>query len=83
MRTIAIDEAGKRLDELADSAAAGDEVILMRDDKPVAKIVSTAAAQDAALASRPSLRDIQPTSVGAVLRPLTQDDDILGEMLEQ
>jgi hypothetical protein len=29
-----------------------------------------------------SVLDIPPVSVGAVLRPLTSDDDILGEMLE-
>lgn len=33
--------------------------------------------------SRPhSVLDIPPVSVGAVLRPLTSDDDLLGEMLE-
>jgi hypothetical protein len=29
-----------------------------------------------------SILDILPVSVGAVLRPLTADDDLLGEMLE-
>jgi len=29
-----------------------------------------------------SLLDIPPVSVGAVLHPLTADDDLLGEMLE-
>ena len=29
-----------------------------------------------------SILDIPPVSVGAVLRPLTADDDLLGEMLE-
>ena len=29
-----------------------------------------------------SILDILPVSVGAVLRPLTTDDDLLGEMLE-
>jgi hypothetical protein len=33
--------------------------------------------------SRPhSVLDIPPVSVGAVLRPMTSDDDLLGEMLE-
>lgn len=33
--------------------------------------------------SRPhSILDIPPVSVGAVLRPLTSDDDLLGEMLD-
>ena len=29
-----------------------------------------------------SVLDIPPVSVGAVLRPLTSEDDLLGEMLE-
>jgi hypothetical protein len=29
-----------------------------------------------------SVLDIPPVSVGAVLRPLTSDDDLLGEMLD-
>ena len=32
--------------------------------------------------TRPSIRDIQPVSVGKILRPFSPDDDILGEMLE-
>lgn len=31
---------------------------------------------------RHSIRDIPTVSVGEVLRPLTSDDDLLGEMLE-
>lgn len=30
-----------------------------------------------------TLRDVQPVSLGKVLRPLTQDDDLLGEMLSE
>ena len=29
-----------------------------------------------------SLQDLQPASVGQVVRPLTPDDDLLGEMLD-
>lgn len=29
-----------------------------------------------------SIRDIEPVSVGKILRPLSPDDDLLGEMLE-
>ena len=35
------------------------------------------------LQSATSLRDLQPVSVGKVLRPLTRDDDLLGEMLDE
>ena len=37
----------------------------------------------ARLKSSTSLRDLQPVSVGKVKRPVTQDDDILGEMLHE
>jgi hypothetical protein len=30
-----------------------------------------------------SLRDVQPVSVGKVLRPLVKGDDLLGEMLDE
>lgn len=30
-----------------------------------------------------SLRDLQPVSVGLVLQPLTSDDDLLGEMIDE
>jgi len=36
----------------------------------------------AAAAKPHSILDIPPVRVGAVLRPLTSDDDLLGEMLE-
>ena len=32
---------------------------------------------------RKSLRDIPTVDVGTILRPLTSDDDILGEMLDE
>ena len=39
-KTVTIEEAQGHLDELIEKAHAGDEVILAKDDKPVAKIVS-------------------------------------------
>ncbi len=35
------------------------------------------------LKSSGSLRDMQPVSAGKVLRPLSQNDDLLGEMLDE
>ncbi len=35
------------------------------------------------LKSSGSLRNLQPISVGKVLRPLSKDDDLLGEMLNE
>jgi len=75
MRTVAIAEAQRNLAELIDSAAAGEEIVITRDDRPVAKLTGTK--------SPTSLRDIKPTSVGSVLRPLSTDDDVLDEMLDR
>ena len=75
MRTVAIAEAQRNLAELIDSAAAGEEIVITRDDRPVAKLTGTNAPT--------SLRDIKPTSVGSVLRPLSTDDDVLDEMLDR
>ncbi len=75
MRTVAIAEAQRNIAELIDSAAAGEEIVITRDDRPVARLTGAN--------SSTSLRDIKPTSVGAVLRPLSTDDDILDEMLDR
>jgi len=47
----------------------------------IERVPSTHVARAAAPMSH-SILDIPPVSVGAVLRPLTSDDDLLGEMLE-
>lgn len=50
------------------------EVIITRDDKPVARL--------SPLPTQPSLRGLRPISVGALLRPIFgPDDDLLEEML--
>ena len=50
---------------------------------PEGQEVTVLAPGDWPPAARPhSILDIAPVSVGAVLRPLTADDDLLGEMLE-
>jgi antitoxin (DNA-binding transcriptional repressor) of toxin-antitoxin stability system len=36
--TVELQDAGKQIAELADSAAQGEDVILVRDGKPVAKL---------------------------------------------
>jgi prevent-host-death family protein len=73
MRTVRVIDAQRDLPELIDSAADGEEIIITRDDRPVAKLIRSAPSV--------SLRDIKPTSVGAILRPLSTDDDLLDEML--
>jgi hypothetical protein len=47
--------------------------------------IERAHSTDVARATGPkphSILDVPPVSLGAVLRPLTSDDDLLGEMLE-
>ncbi len=39
MQQVTIDEARQRLGDLIDSAARGDEVVITRDERPVAKLV--------------------------------------------
>ena len=73
MQTVTLDHAQRHLAELVRDLATEREVVITAGDKPVARLVSAAA--------RPSLREIMPASVGAVLRPFpSPDDDLLGEM---
>jgi antitoxin (DNA-binding transcriptional repressor) of toxin-antitoxin stability system len=76
MQTVRLDEAQSRLPELVDSLADGNEILITRDDQPVAKLTGAAEPNVST-----SLRDIQPASIGALLRPIfMDDDDLLGEM---
>jgi antitoxin (DNA-binding transcriptional repressor) of toxin-antitoxin stability system len=40
--TVELQDAGKQLSELADSAAKGEDVILLREGKPLARMTSLA-----------------------------------------
>jgi prevent-host-death family protein len=74
MRTVELEEARANLSELIESASAGEEIIITKGAKPVARL--------SAPAESTSLRDLKPSSVGGVLRPITGgEDDILDEML--
>ena len=73
MQTVRIDEAAVRLRELVHSASAGEDVLITEDDRAVARITAPVAPQG-------TLRDIRPVSVGAVLQPLSPEDDLLEEM---
>jgi antitoxin (DNA-binding transcriptional repressor) of toxin-antitoxin stability system len=75
MQTVTLPEAQKHLAELVRGLLREGEVVITDADRPVAKL--------SPLAPRPSLRDLKPQSVGAILRPFPSNaDDILGEMLE-
>jgi prevent-host-death family protein len=75
MRTVPITEAQRDLPQLIDSASAGEEIVITRDGRLVARLTGPDTVT--------SLRDIKPTSVGSILKPLSTDDDVLDEMLDQ
>jgi antitoxin (DNA-binding transcriptional repressor) of toxin-antitoxin stability system len=75
MQTLTLPEAQQQLTELVRGLGRGAEWVITDADKPVAKLSLVTAGA--------SLRDLQPKSVGAVLRPFpSPDDDTLGEMLD-
>jgi hypothetical protein len=74
MKSIRINEAASKLEELVKLLPVTGDVSLTRGDEPIARLT----APD----GQTSLRDLQPSSVGAILRPLFgEDDDLLDEML--
>jgi antitoxin (DNA-binding transcriptional repressor) of toxin-antitoxin stability system len=74
MQTVTLSEAQKHLLKLVRELPRQGELLITDSDKPVARLSSVAAPT--------SLRQLAPTSVGAVLRPFpAPDDDTLGEML--
>lgn len=75
MSTVTLAEAQVSLGELVKRLATEHEIIITDGQKPVAKLAPASAGH--------SVFDIQPRSVGAMLRPFPHpDDDLLGEMLE-
>jgi len=75
MRSVQVTDAQRDLPQLLDSVAAGEEIIITRDNRAVAKLVGSA--------EPTSLRDIQASSVGSIIADLSPDDDLLGEMLDR
>lgn len=75
MQTVTLPEAQKHLAELVRTLAREGELVITDADRPVAKILP--------LSPPPSLRDLKPQSVGAILRTFpSSEDDVLGEMLD-
>jgi len=75
MQTVTLSEAQQHLMELVRQLPCQGELLITDADKPVARL--------SAVAAQTSLRQLQPKSVGAVLRPFpAPDDDTLGEMLD-
>lgn len=74
MKTVSLDDAQKQLAELVGDLSAEGEILITSNSQPVARLISVTA--------KPSLKDLQPSSVGGVLRSYPgPDDDLLAEML--
>ena len=74
MNTVTLQEAQLHLPELVQKLAREGECLITDADQPVARLTW--------VTPRPSLRQLEPQSVGAVLRPYpSSGDDTLGEML--
>ena len=74
MRVMDIGEAQRDLLSLLSSLEAGEEIVLTHGQARIGSILASGA--------KPSLRDIEPASVGKLLRDYPDDDDLLGEMLQ-
>ena len=78
MQSVRLADAQTRLPALVDAVNRGEEVVITRDDVPVARLTPAAPPN----ASRPSLRDHKPSSLGKLLSGTSPDDDLLAEMLD-
>lgn len=73
MQRVTVDEAQRQLPAIISSLQSEGEVVIMKDNLPVARLTAAGA--------RPSLRNIQPASIGKVLNPYpSPEDDLLEEM---
>ena len=68
MNTMTIEEAQAKLPEIIDKLAPGEELIITRDDRPIAKLVSQ---------QRPARKPRQPGSAKGMLIILAKDDEHL------
>jgi len=75
MNTVTLKEAQQHLPELVRRLAREGELFITDADQPVARL--------SLVPPRPSLRNLEPRSVGAVLRPYpSASDDLLDGMLD-
>ena len=76
MKAIRLSDAASKLNELVELLPSSGDVVLTRGDAPVARLTTPD--------KQPTLRDIQPSSVGTILSPLLDaNDDLLAEMLDR
>ena len=83
MQSVRLADAQSQLPALIDAVTRGEEVVITRDDVPVARLSPASGTAATAPATRHSLRDHKPSSLGRVLAPTrSADDDLLAEMLD-
>lgn len=76
MKTVTLSEAQRTLPELVRRLEQEGEMLITDADHPVARLTRASDGH--------SLRDLQPVSLGGVLRPFpSPDDDVLSEMLDR
>ena len=73
MSTVTLEEAQAKLPEIIDKLAPGEELIITRNDQPVAKIVGQ---------QRPVRKPRQPGSAKGKLIILAEDDEHLEDFKE-
>jgi antitoxin (DNA-binding transcriptional repressor) of toxin-antitoxin stability system len=73
MNTVTIEEAQAKLPEIIDKLASGEELIITRDDQPIAKLVGQ---------QRPARKPRQPGSAKGKLIILAEDDEHLEDFKE-
>jgi prevent-host-death family protein len=72
MTTVTLAEAQAHLPELVEKVAAGEEIVITRDDTPVARLVS----------SRPLRKPRQPGNCKGMLTIISDDDEHLEHFKE-
>ena len=73
MNTVSIEEAQARLKELIDHLAAGEALVINRNEKPVARLTAVEA---------PSRRPRKPGSAKGLLTIVKEDDEHLADFAE-
>lgn len=78
MQSVRLADAQSRLPALIDAVTHGEEVVITRDDIPIARLTPATPSP----ASRPSLRDHRPVAASGLIDRPASDDDLLAEMLD-
>jgi prevent-host-death family protein len=80
MQSVRLTDAQSRLPALIDAVARGEEIVITRDDVPVARLTPPTA--PASTTAGTSLRDHQSVSLGRLIDRPSTEDDVLAEMLD-